>query len=214
MTIRNLTKIDHLLVNLDQGLRTVFGRPQATGRANPAEAVAEGEMEEEERRYAAGLMRVNHAGEVAAQGLYQGQALTARLPEVRSSMEQAATEENDHLVWCEKRVTELGSHTSLLAPVWYLGAFTIGAVAGASGDKWSLGFLAETEQQVVVHLDGHLLDLPPQDGKSRAIVEQMKEDESRHATAALDAGGAKLPRPAAVLMKFAAGIMLGTAYWT
>jgi ubiquinone biosynthesis monooxygenase Coq7 len=158
-------------------------------------------------------MRINHSGEVAAQALYQGQALTARLPGVRDKMERAAEEENDHLVWCERRINELGSHKSYLNPFWYAGSFAIGALAGAAGDKWSLGFVAETERQVVRHLDEHLSRLPEHDQRSRAVLEQMKEDEGHHATVALEAGGAELPEPVKKLMSLTSRVMTRTAYW-
>ena len=158
-------------------------------------------------------MRINHAGEVAAQGLYQGQALTAKLPEVREKMERAALEENDHLAWCKQRTTELGTHTSLLDPLWFTGSAAIGAVAGILGDKWSLGFVAETEHQVINHLDEHLSRLPAQDDKSRAILEQMRVDEGQHATVAIQAGGEALPPPVKKLMSLTSKVMTRTAYW-
>jgi ubiquinone biosynthesis monooxygenase Coq7 len=156
-------------------------------------------------------MRINHVGEVCAQALYQGQALTARNPEARAVLEEAAREETDHLAWCESRINELGGRKSLLNPLWYGGAFALGAVAGALGDKWNLGFLAETERQVEAHLDGHLQQLPEQDARSRAIVEQMKVDEAKHAQTALDHGGAPLPMPVKQVMRFAAEVMRKTA---
>lgn len=210
--MRHYSPIDHLIINLDQAVRTVFGKPQVTERPNPADAHEDSVLSEEERRRTACLMRVNHAGEVSAQALYQGQALTAKLPEVREKMERAALEENDHLDWCEGRIKELGSHTSVLNPAWYAGSFAIGALAGAAGDKWSLGFVAETEHQVVKHLEDHLQHLPHQDMKSRAILEQMKEDETHHATVALEAGGAALPWPVKKLMGLVSRVMTLTAY--
>jgi len=212
MRARNLSAIDRLIINLDQGVRTVFGRPRGTGRPNPADSLSETDLEERQRRVAAGLMRVNHAGEVCAQALYQGQALTARLPRVREKMEQASREENDHLAWCEQRLTELGSHTSRLNALWYVGSFAVGAAAGLAGDKWSLGFVAETEHQVVDHLDGHLQRLPERDEKSRAIVAQMREEEGQHATVALEAGGAELPGPIRRLMRLTSKVMTLAAY--
>ncbi len=209
---RNLSKLDDLLVSVDQGLRTVFGRPLTTGRSNPARIMAEGELDDAQAGVSRGLMRVNHAGEVAAQGLYQGQAVTARLPHVRRTMEQAAQEENDHLAWCEDRVRELGGRPSLLGPFWYAGSFMIGALAGATGDKWSLGFVAETERQVGDHLGDHLYRLPADDHRSRAIVEQMREDEARHATAAVQSGGAPLPRVVRRLMGLGSKVMTTLAY--
>lgn len=201
------------MMGLDVGVRTLLGQPKITERPNPARDKAEGELSEADRELAGRLMRINHAGEVAAQGLYQGQALTAKLPEVREKMERAALEENDHLDWCETRAKELGTHVSLLNPAWYAGSVAIGALAGIAGDKWSLGFVAETEQQVVKHLDDHLQRLPETDTKSRAILEQMKQDEGHHATVALEAGGAELPYPVKKLMGLTSKIMTRTAFW-
>lgn len=158
-------------------------------------------------------MRVNHTGEICAQALYRGGGLTARAPHVRATMVQAAVEENDHLAWTEERIRDLGSRASLLNPLWYAGAFVIGAMAGIAGDKWSLGFVAETEHQVVAHLDGHLQRLPAADHRSRAVLEEMCADEGRHATVALEAGAAPLPGLAKRVMRFASGIMTRTAYW-
>jgi len=199
-------------MNFDQAVRTLAGKPLVTGRPNPADDREEGELSEAEKAESMRLMRVNHAGEVAAQALYQGQALTARLETVRGRMEHAAEEENDHLDWCEQRVTQLGGHVSYLNPLWYLGSFAIGAAAGAIGDKWSLGFVAETEKQVIQHLDGHLRRIAPGDQKSRAIIEQMKIDEAHHGAEAKRAGGADLPDPVQRLMKLTSRIMTGTAY--
>lgn len=213
MSKRQYNPFDELCMNFDQGLRTVFGKPQTTGRANPAQQVDENELSGGEREASAGMMRVNHCGEVCAQALYQGQALTARLPDVRESMQQAAAEENDHLAWCEQRLNELGSHTSYLNPLWYAGSYAIGAFAGWAGDKWSLGFVAETEKQVVRHLDGHLERMSEQDGKSRAIIEQMKIDEQHHATTAQQAGGAELPGPIKQVMKITSKLMTRSAYY-
>jgi len=209
---RNFSPIDDLLMQVDTGLRTLFGKPNITERANPADTVEEGELSEQEKELAGRLMRINHSGEVAAQGLYQGQALTAKLPEVKEKMERAAQEENDHLDWCEQRIKELGTHTSYLNPFWYAGSVAIGATAGLAGDKWSLGFVAETEHQVVRHLDRHLAQISELDNKSRAILEQMKEDEGHHATAAIDAGGAELPKPIKSFMSLTSKIMTKTTY--
>ena len=200
-------------MGVDVGVRTLFGQPKITERSNPAQGKTEAELSEAERQLAGRLMRINHAGEVAAQGLYQGQALSARLPQVRQQMERAAQEENDHLDWCEKRAKELGTHVSLLNPAWYAGSAAIGALAGLAGDKWSLGFVAETEKQVVKHLEEHLEQLPEHDTKSRAILEQMKEDEGHHATVALEAGGAELPYPVKKFMGLTSKIMTRTAFW-
>jgi ubiquinone biosynthesis monooxygenase Coq7 len=213
MSSRQYSTIDTLLMNFDQGLRTVFGRAPTTGRGNPAETIPENDLKPAEQRHAARLMRVNHTGEICAQALYQGQALTARENEVRSSLERAAAEENDHLDWCESRIKDLGSHTSVLNPLFYGASLTLGALAGQAGDRWSLGFLAETERQVVRHLEGHLHQLPQQDRKSRAILEKMKEDENRHANGAVDAGGAELPLPLRLLMRTASKVMTKTTYW-
>ena len=213
MQTRHYSPADKFLMHLDTGLRTVFGRPRVTERPNPAEQVEEAELTQAEKELGGRLMRINHAGEVAAQGLYEGQALTARLPEVRDKMERAAMEENDHLAWCESRINELGSHKSLLNPLWYGGSLAIGAIAGLAGDKWSLGFVTETERQVVRHLDTHLAQLSEKDQKSRAILEQMKEDEGHHATAALHAGGAELPTPIKKFMALTSKVMTKTAFW-
>jgi ubiquinone biosynthesis monooxygenase Coq7 len=212
MPTRQYSPADKFLMHLDTGLRTVFGRPRITERPNPAEHIEETELTEAEKDLAGRLMRINHAGEVAAQGLYEGQSLTARLPEVRDKMERAAMEENDHLAWCESRINELGSHKSLLNPLWYGGSLAIGAIAGLAGDKWSLGFVTETERQVVRHLDSHLAQLSEKDQKSRVILEQMKEDEGHHATTALHAGGAELPMPIKKLMTLTSKVMTRTAY--
>lgn len=211
--MRTYTPADHFILHLDTGIRTLFGRPQPTSRPDPAARYHEHEMTEKEQQVSARLMRINHSGEVAAQGLYQGQALTAKLPRVRAQMERAALEENDHLIWCEQRVRAMGQRTSFLNPVWYAGSVTIGAIAGAAGDKWSLGFVAETEKQVVRHLDEHLQQLPPQDEKSRAILDQMKSDENEHAINARRAGGAPLPASIRKLMQLTAKVMTKTAYW-
>lgn len=212
-TSRHYTPADRVLMHLDTGLRTLFGRPQTTERPNPAADIEEAELSETDKDLAGRLMRINHAGEVAAQGLYEGQSLTARLPEVRDKMERAAQEENDHLDWCETRIRELGSHKSLLNPLWYTGSLAIGALAGLAGDKWSLGFVNETEKQVVRHLKEHLARISEQDHKTRAILEQMKEDEAHHATTALHAGGAELPEPVKKLMGLTSKIMTRAAYW-
>jgi len=213
MGARTYSFLDSVLISIDNGIRTVYGRPPVTERANPAANSAETALSEQDKRLAARLMRVNHAGEVAAQALYEGQALTARLPDVRDKMERAALEENDHLDWCAQRTRLLGEHTSLLNPLWYAGSLAIGALAGLAGDKWSLGFVAETEHQVVSHLEDHLQRLPVQDNKSRLILEQMKEDEAHHATTALEAGAAELPEGVKKLMALTSKVMTRTAYW-
>lgn len=211
--MRNLSPIDQFIVQSDHALRTIFGKPSITERDNPSANIDETPLSETERKLSASLMRVNHSGEVSAQALYQGQALTARLDEVRESMERAAEEENDHLVWTEQRLNELCSNKSLLNPIWYGGSFAIGAIAGLLGDKWSLGFVAETEHQVIKHLDHHLQKLPVNDARSEAVLSQMKIDEAHHATLALEGGGAELPWTVKKLMGAMSKVMTTSAYY-
>lgn len=213
MTQRQLSWIDRIVGQMDQALHTVAGPDPSAQRKSPAESKPEADLDPGERSLAGQLMRVDHAGEVSAQALYQGQALTAQLPRVRAAMEQAAREENDHLAWTAERLTELGTHTSYLNPLWYLGSFVIGATAGIAGDKWSLGFIAETEHQVVAHLNDHLSKLPDVDARSRAILEQMRIDEARHATTAIAAGAATLPLPVRLWMRATSKIMTMAARW-
>lgn len=213
MSTRKLSPVDRLFLQMDEALRTVFAPPPAASRPNPAADLPEAALTDREKRHAAALMRVNHAGEVMAQGLYQGQALTARLAKIRGAMQQAAVEEFDHLAWCEQRLEELRDRPSLLGPLWYTGAFLLGAGAGLAGDRWSLGFVSETEAQVVNHLEDHLGRLPPADRRSRAIVEQMKIDETHHGAVAQAAGGLPLPTPARGLMTLMSKVMTRTAYW-
>jgi 3-demethoxyubiquinol 3-hydroxylase len=203
--------IDKLIIQADQMLRTLAGGVTTASRANPA-AAANSTLDAGEQRHAAGLMRINHTGEVCAQALYQGQALTARLPDVRSSMEQAAREEGDHLAWCEERLQELGSQPSLLNPLWYGLSFGLGAAAGLAGDKWSLGFVAETEDQVCRHLEEHLQTLPAGDERSRQILAAMHADEGRHAETARTAGAATLPAPVKLAMGTMARVMKAAVY--
>jgi len=210
---RRYTPIDQLLIGADQALRTVFGRPRITERKNPAADLMEADLRKDQRQHVARLMRINHTGEVCAQALYQGQALTARLPETRQRLERSAREENDHLAWCEERLEELGDRKSLLNPLWYASSFALGALAGLAGDKWSLGFVVETERQVEDHLDAHLDQIPAHDEKSRAILERMKADEIHHAQIAKSAGGADLPAPIRQAMKLTSRVMTRTAYW-
>ena len=212
MPHRDYSTPDRLLINLDQAVRTLFGRPQVTERPNPGDLPPETELSDAQREHIARLMRINHTGEVCAQALYQGQALTARDPSVRKNMERSAAEENDHLDWCEQRVEELGGRLSLLNPFWYAGSFAIGALAGLAGDKWSLGFVAETERQVEGHLDDHLAEVPESDHRTRAILEQMKADEIEHGRKARDHGGVTLPGPIRALMKATARLMTTTVY--
>ncbi len=210
---RDLNAIDQVMIQADQMIRTLFGRPKTTERQNPADELPNAPLSDQDRDHIGRLMRINHTGEVCAQALYQGQAATARLPEVRSQMERSAAEENDHLDWCESRLEELGNRTSLLNPLWYAGSFAIGALAGLAGDKWSLGFVVETERQVEAHLDGHLSEVPAGDERTRAILEQMKQDEVHHANLALAAGAAPLPEPIKQAMKLMSRVMTRSVYW-
>ncbi len=212
MQERNLTPLDRLLAGANNALRTIAAPAGHATRKNPAADVSEAELTDKQRQHAAGLMRVNHAGEVAAQGLYQGHAVVARDPDVEEQMQHAADEEFDHLAWCEQRLHELGENRSVLTPVWYSGAFLIGAASGVLGDQWSLGFIAETEKQVCEHLDSHLDRLPDEDAKSRAIVTQMRDEEQEHGDNARQAGAAELPEPVRQLMKLTARVMTSTAY--
>lgn len=211
MTGRTLSPLDRLLIQADQALRATLGQPSAV-RGNPAGSVVDRLADGTDREHAAGLMRVNHAGEVAAQGLYHGQAITARSSNTRAAMQSAARDEGDHLAWCHQRLQELGSGPSLLSPLWYAGALGIGLVAGLGGDAFSYGFMAETERQVEGHLDDQLSRLPAADARSRAILEQMKHDEIAHGQAAIEAGGQDLPAAVKALMQAAAGVMTRTAY--
>ena len=207
-----LSVFDQFVVQADQALRTLAGSAPAPQRGSPGKHASESELSEQERRHAAGLMRVNHSGEVCAQALYQGQALTAKLPEVGQQMAEAAAEEIDHLAWCEERINQLDGRTSLLNPLWYAASFGIGAAAGLISDKLSLGFVAATEEQVCNHLQAHLDKLPENDHKSRAVIEQMLVDEKHHAESALDAGGHPFPRPVKKLMTLISGAMTASSY--
>jgi ubiquinone biosynthesis monooxygenase Coq7 len=201
------------LIGLDQTLRTLFGRPLVTERKNPGAGKEEVDLTDQERRHIGRLMRINHTGEVCAQALYQGQALTARTEEVRERLERSAMEENDHLAWCETRIHELGGRKSLLNPLWYAGSFAMGTVAGIAGDKWSLGFVVETERQVEDHLDEHIAQVPADDQRTRAILEQMKADEIHHAEVAHHAGGAELPEAVRFAMRAVSKVMTRGVYW-
>ena len=205
------TALDRFLVVADNALRTVSGATHSS-RPSPGEKCAD-PADDEARRHVAGLMRVDHAGEVCAQALYAGQSLMARSDEVRSALEQAGAEERDHLAWCAERLRELDSHPSLLSPFWYAGSFALGVASGLAGDRWSMGFLVETERQVEKHLDGHLDRLPPDDTRSRAILEQMREDEARHAVVAEEMGGASLPFPVRAMMRLSSRVMTRVAYY-
>lgn len=202
---------DQLIIEIDRGLRTVFASAR-TVRAIPGDALPDFALDEERRRHVIGLMRVNHCGEICAQALYQGQAITSRDPAIREALKGAAEEETEHLAWTEQRIAELGGRKSVLNPLLYLGSLSLGVLAGTFGDKWNLGFLAETERQVEAHLDGHLLSLPAEDLRSRAIVDQMRLDEIQHAETAIDHGAAELPGPIKLGMKLAAKVMTGAAY--
>lgn len=204
--------IDRLIMGFDKGLRTLFA-PAQTARPVPGETLSEAALDERERELAASLMRVNHTGEICAQALYEGQALTARNSAARGALERAAREETEHLAWTERRIEELGGRRSVLNPLFYTTSFAIGVATGLLGDRWNLGFLAETERQVVEHLSGHLERLPATDDKSRLVLEQMREDEGRHATSALAHGGCELPEPAKRAMRLASGIMTRAAFW-
>lgn len=212
MQNRQLTPLDRLLASANNALRTVAAPAGRSARPSPAEHIIDAKLDDEQKSHAAGLMRVNHAGEVAAQALYQGHATVARDKSIEEQMQRAADEEFDHLAWCEQRINELGENVSRLTPVWYAGAFAIGAASGILGDRWSLGFIQETESQVCVHLDSHLGSLPADDAKSRAIVEQMRDEEEEHGRNAADAGAADLPRPVRRLMQITAKVMTKTAY--
>lgn len=203
--------MDRLIHEFDRALRAIAGVANAA-RSSPAEGKAEAALDERERAHAAALMRVNHVGEICAQALYQGQALTARDATAKAAFEQAAREEEDHLAWSAERIRELGGRPSLLNPLWYAGSLAIGALAGTLGDRWNLAFLAETEQQVEEHLSGHLHALPPQDARTRAVVEAMRSDEAKHRASALRLGAAELPEPAKAAMRLASKVMTTVAY--
>lgn len=202
---------DQFIVEFDRALRTVLV-PARSVRQVPGSTLPEAELDVGQKQLVVGLMRVNHCGEICAQALYQGQALTSRDAAIREALRGAADEETEHLAWTEQRISELGGRKSFLNPLWYLGSLTLGLAAGALGDKWNLGFLAETERQVEAHLDGHLQALPEGDGRSRAIVDQMRLDEIQHAETAVRYGAAELPAPAKAIMKTMAKAMTGIAY--
>ncbi len=213
MRERQQSMLDRLIGEADSVLRTLSNRGHQAERPSPAEGHSESDLDQQQRKHVAGLMRVNHTGEVCAQALYQGQALTAKLPDVREDMKQAAQEEIDHLMWCEERLQQLDSHTSRLNPAWYGLSFALGAAAGAIGDKWSLGFVAATEERVCGHLRDHLKSLPTEDRKSRLILQQMLEDEQHHGDNALAAGGADFPRPVKDAMTAVSQVMTKSSYW-
>ena len=208
-----LTFTDQLIVEFDRGLRAITRQNRPALRENPASQCDEKSLADKDRQTAGRLMRVNHAGEVAAQGLYHGQALTARNEVTQQRMQVSAREEEDHLAWCEERLLELQTPRSLIGPLWYFGSYAIGATAGLLGDRWSLGFVAETETQVEQHLTNHLDKLPTDDHKSRAILNQMQTDERQHGQAARDLGGTQLPKSICKAMQLVSKVMTTGAYW-
>jgi len=207
-----MTPVDRFILEFDTALRSVVGGANAQRPTPGSESSANLALDAEQRKHAAGLMRINHVGEVCAQALYQSQKLVARNSEIKEMLDHSAQEELDHLAWCETRLKELGSHTSYLNPFWYAGSFAIGLAAGLAGDKWSLGFVVETEKQVENHLESHLKKLPEEDHRSRAIVDQMRIDEIEHGQAALHAGGVTLPEPIQKIMQAMSKAMTSTAY--
>jgi ubiquinone biosynthesis monooxygenase Coq7 len=207
-----LNRFDTLITEFDTGLRTLLAKPHSA-RMHPDANIAEADLSEAEKKQAGALMRVNHTGEVCAQALYSGQSLTSKSTETIATLKQAAQEETEHLAWCESRITQLGSRTSLLNPLFYLGSFSLGAIAGAVGDKWSLGFVEETEKQVGAHLISHLEKLPQVDQKTRKIIEQMQEDEAKHANEAKQHGAVELPAPVKFLMKQVSKLMTSSSYY-
>ncbi|MBD3894842.1 2-polyprenyl-3-methyl-6-methoxy-1,4-benzoquinone monooxygenase [Halomonas sp. ML-15] len=209
---RQLSSTDQWIGQFDSVLRTLLPNAAQASRPSPADDLPEATFSEAEREHTVGLMRINHTGEVCAQALYQGQGLTAKLPDTREQMERAAQEEIDHLAWCAARLEELDGRTSLLNPLFYAASFGLGAVAGAVGDRVSLGFVAATEEQVGKHLDQHLQELPPADSRSRAVLEQMREDEAHHERWALEAGGARFPLPVKLGMRLVSKVMTQSVY--
>lgn len=208
----SLPKIDTFITEFDKGLRTLLAQPRSQ-RPHPDMDIAESDLSEVEKKHASALMRVNHTGEVCAQALYSGQALTAHSPQTTAALQQAALEETEHLAWCESRIKQLGGRTSLLNPLFYAGSFSMGVIAGILGDKWNLGFLAETEKQVGAHLTSHLDKLPESDHKTRKIIEQMQQDEAKHADVAIQQGAAELPAPAKFVMNKISKLMTTSAYY-
>lgn len=214
--MRHFSFFDKVILELDKAMQTRASAKQLSLRPTPQPDGADNtddKINDEQKAHAARLMRVNHSGEVAAQALYQGQAFTARLEDVREQMQEAAAEEIDHLAWCEDRLSELGAQPSILNPVWYAGSFAIGALAGLAGDRWSLGFVEETEKQVVEHLQEHLNKLPENDVRTRSIIEQMQVDEAEHGDIAKQAGAAELPAPIKAIMKLSSKIMTKSSFW-
>jgi ubiquinone biosynthesis monooxygenase Coq7 len=210
---RSYTFLDRLCLGVDQAVRALADTSHAVGRSYPAKSLEKHSLSDAERKQSAALMRINHSGEICAQALYHGQAVVSKSHLVQQSMHQAALEEGDHLIWCKKRLDELGSHTSYLNPLWYTGSFCIGMVAGMIGDQWSLGFVAETERQVIKHLESHLHTLPKNDERSRHILSQMEKDETKHRDEALASGARQLPNLIRKLMTLTSKVMVKTAYW-
>ncbi len=212
--MRSYNTTDQFLSHIDKGLRTLLAKSNAKNSSSPADNVnSQVELSEQDKKTSARLMRVNHAGEIAAQGLYHGHMLMAKDEEIKQKFNQSAQEEEAHLSWCEKRLSELQDRPSIFAPAWYLGSYAMGAAVGAFGDKWSLGFVSETEKQVVKHLDKHLSRLPEQDSKSREVLLKMREDEAMHDQKAQAAGAYELPQPAKTLMTAVSKVMTKTSYW-
>jgi len=212
--MRRTNILDTFLSEVDNALRTLAPPiKRVSGRRSPADSMTDSPLSTQEKKHISGLMRVNHAGEVCAQALYQGQALTAQLTHIKQQMSEAAAEEIDHLAWCEERLDELSSKPSMLNPLWYSGSLLLGAIAGFAGDKISLGFVAETERQVSMHLQSHLQKLPAQDKKSQAILTQMQKDEELHAEMAIGAGAIELPYPVKQIMRFISKLMTKTSYY-
>lgn len=210
---RHYTLFDRLCLTLDNAVRALTNHPLTTGQSNPGGNMQDEPLTEEQRKHSAGLMRINHAGEICAQGLYHGQALVGRTPAIQAKMQTAAIEEGDHLNWCKERLDELNSHTSYLSPLWYVGSFVIGAGSGLMGDKWSLGFVVETERQVIDHLASHLKKLPTEDKRSHQILMKMQLDENKHREEAMQAGAIELPGAVKAVMQVTSKIMVKSAYW-
>lgn len=212
-TFRHFSFLDKICIHFDQALRALTDNITTTGSSYPADSIDEAPLNEEARKHSSAFMRINHAGEICAQALYHGQAFVSKNPAVEAQLKQAALEEGDHLAWCKQRLEELNSHTSYLNPLWYAGSFCIGMAAGVVGDQWSLGFLAETEQQVIKHLSQHLQLLAPEDTRSYKILEKMTEDERKHRDEAIALGAKELPEVVKIGMAFTSKIMVKTAYY-
>lgn len=210
---RNYTLFDRICLGVDQAVRALSDNTMTTGQPYPARQVEELPLTDKERKHAAALMRINHSGEICAQALYHGQGIVSRTSLLQEKLQQAAREEGDHLAWCKERLEELGSHTSYLNPLWYAGSFCIGMVAGMVGDKWSLGFVAETERQVIDHLKSHLHALPANDVRSYKILQQMEADEAKHRDEAIMSGARELPTNVKSIMGWVSKVMVKTTYW-